>query len=223
MAGLASLLLLAAAPQGAATNTGPDQPQRVLVPAVAPRIQAAFARAAPTWRLDGARIAQDRVQARVCADDVCHDLVLGDGKACTTAAVGPWCARWQGAEPAAADVVYRALEADGDADIWHVIAARPPQPPIVAAPPPARLPPPPGTVLPVRGPEAGPADDVAAPATAAVALGSGVAGPDGAAVVAADAEASSARMLVVALLVAAAAFMALVRLRKPAADGEVPP
>ncbi len=192
---------------------GPDTVQRVLQPQVAKRLEAAFERAAPSFRLDSARIAADRVQVRVCAGDICHDLVLSDGRACTAPPTGAWCATWQGAAPATADALLSALAADADAEVWHVIAARPRQPPIVVAPPPANQPVPLGAAQPKRDPADGRADTASAAAVALRPVLSGDAAVDPGT----DAErAATARLLVIALLVAGAALAALLRLRRPA-------
>ncbi len=140
---LAAILVGGLLPASLAANEslgGPDQAQRVLLPSAAPRLQAAFDRAAPTWRLESAAIARDRVDVRACVDPVCHGLVLLDPASCRGVVAGPWCVVWTGAQPPEAPSLHRALAADAAADYWHLIAARPVQPPIVHAPPPAPTP-----------------------------------------------------------------------------------
>jgi hypothetical protein len=119
---------------------GPVESQQVLLPSAATRIEAAFARAQPVWRMESAAIERDRVVATVCDQRaVCYPLTLRARNTCAVPS-GPWCVQWQGPPPAAAASLEQALSLDAPATLWSTIAARVPQPPEVAAPAPQASP-----------------------------------------------------------------------------------
>ena len=108
------LLALLAAPAFAE----PSQPEgAVLTPDVGPRIEAAFARAEPTFHLQNAAIKPRSVNARVCRRDAtCLDLVLTPPDApCPGQKLTTWCVQFPAGVPRDADLLFRAL--DG-APVW---------------------------------------------------------------------------------------------------------
>ncbi len=118
----------------AAGPSGPEQALRVLLPATSAQIEAAFAAAAPTWRLEKAAIDKDHVTGVACVGELCHAFALTDARpGCDATAAGAFCLRWTGTEPAEAATLVAALSSVVDATIWHVIPARVVQPPAVPA------------------------------------------------------------------------------------------
>ncbi|HAN32248.1 MAG TPA: hypothetical protein DCQ06_11680 [Myxococcales bacterium] len=125
---LAAALSFVCTPIWAAPPTGPDQATVVLPPGVEKKIEAAFGRAAPTWKLESAKVQKDRVDAKVCAE-TCVELSLTDPKAaCDGKTVGPWCVTYKGDTPSNIAALEAALAKDTIADVWKVIPARPAQP-----------------------------------------------------------------------------------------------
>ena len=126
---LAGLLLTSGAALADAPS-GPDKAAVVLPAGVEKKIEAAFARAAPAWTLQAAKVQKDSVEVKVCDQaNSCTDLTLSDPKgACKGKVVGPWCVTYKGAAPAQAAALEGALAKDAISDMWKVIPARPPQP-----------------------------------------------------------------------------------------------
>ena len=96
----------------------------VLTPDVGPRVEAAFARAEPTFRLEDAKIHPRRVEARVCRPTgECLDLTLTPpDRPCPGQQLRAWCLTFRGAVPPDAALLVRAL--DGEAP-WHVQSVAP--------------------------------------------------------------------------------------------------
>lgn len=106
-AGAAMPTAQAAEPAGAA----------VLTPEVGPQLEAAFAAAAPRFRLDDAQISPREVRARVCrADGSCFALRLAppDGT-CPGRATPAWCVVFPEGEPADAPALLAVLPGGGAA------------------------------------------------------------------------------------------------------------
>ncbi len=94
---------------------GPSQPEgAVLTPDVGPRIEAAFARAEPTFHLQDAAIKPRSVNARVCRiDATCVDLVLTPPDVpCSGQKLTTWCVQFPAGAPRDADILLRALGGD---------------------------------------------------------------------------------------------------------------
>lgn len=83
----------------------------VLTPEFGPRLEAAFAPLAPGWRLDGARIGPQTVEAVVCrGSGECVPLHFSVRSGpCADSAVGAWCARFPDGAPADAALVLQPL------------------------------------------------------------------------------------------------------------------
>jgi hypothetical protein len=108
---LGGLLGVAAMAGQAQAQPGPASVP-VLTPDVAPQVEAAFARAEPTFRLQDAHIHPQRVDARVCrADGTCLDLTLTlPQAACAGHALTTWCVQFPQGTPLDGAVLLRALE-----------------------------------------------------------------------------------------------------------------
>ncbi len=102
----ATVLALVASPAAAGTAA------RVLTPDVGPQIEAAFARAEPTFHLKDAQIKPLVVEARVCRpDNACLDVRLTPVDAtCAGRALSSWCVQFPGGTPADAQVLFDALD-----------------------------------------------------------------------------------------------------------------
>ncbi len=103
---------------------------RVLPPKTNKVVEAAFARAAPTFALEFAKIEKVTVQAKVCTTaepKVCVEMTLGDPKAdCKGDKVDAWCVTFKAApsdEHKAA--LLKALGEDKDAAVWAVAQHKP--------------------------------------------------------------------------------------------------
>lgn len=121
------------APQPAEPPTGPETAHRVIVPEAAPRLEAAFRRAAGAgWELKSASIDKVEVRAEVCFGAVCRTMLLGDPVApCKGTVEGPWCVQWRPTEPPPGiplASLISALSADPSETYWREIGARPAQP-----------------------------------------------------------------------------------------------
>ncbi len=93
--------------------------QAVLLPSAAPRIEAAFARAAPEFTLQDAQVQRDRVHGTVCDSQAkCYAFVLTESGNCRAQPAGPWCLQWSGQPPANISKIVAALAVDSPADLW---------------------------------------------------------------------------------------------------------
>jgi len=118
MAPWLAILALVAGFCGAAPAFAVD---RVLPPHAGPLVEQAFARAAPRFRLAGARLQADRVSAEVCTGTTCWALELRDpARGCRDDLAGPWCVRFAGHRPPDAAVLLQALAIDNDRSVWVV-------------------------------------------------------------------------------------------------------
>ncbi len=116
---------------GAARTAAPATAARILPGGKEEALEAAFARAAPTWRLDDARIGRDRVEASVrSATGVAVDVLLTDVRGCRAEVAGPWCVQFPGGRPAEAEALLTALSRDGADAFWQTLAPEPTRPPV---------------------------------------------------------------------------------------------
>lgn len=102
-------------------DLGKQEVHRVLPPAAGPIVEAAFAKAAPAFRLLSAELKQDRVLATVDAAGTQRRLELTDPqRGCDGTVAGPWCVRFQGSAPADAAALITALGSE-DRAVWQQV------------------------------------------------------------------------------------------------------
>ncbi len=114
---LGTVALLAASAGLALAAPSPTD-DAVLTPDIGPRLEAAFARAEPTFHLRDAAIKPRQVQAHVCRPSgACLDVLLTppNGR-CPGHPLATWCVQFPAGVPPDAELLFRALDGDAALD-----------------------------------------------------------------------------------------------------------